>query len=217
MEHRDIVLDHRSFADHDGMGMIDHDAAADPGCGMDVRREDDRRPALQVIGEVAPPHVPQPMRHPIGLKCLISLEIEQRLYIAVARRITVIHGKDVDPGGLRDLGFGLERILEGLHDKLAADVGIAEPDCQALAQRPLEAVMVEHRPEHEASHARIIGDDRFRLLAYAMPDGVDGGDLRRSHRGGNSHEALLYAAKPDRNPPEKPVKCIKPATCGALP
>ncbi len=39
MQHRDIVAHHRRFTDHDGMGMVDHDALADP-CGrVDIDAE----------------------------------------------------------------------------------------------------------------------------------------------------------------------------------
>src|SRR5262245_16672204 len=131
------------------------------------------------------------MCHAIGLKCLKSFEIKQRLDIAVARRVAIVDRQHVGPRRLGDLRLRLERILESLHDELAADVGVAEPQRQALGKSPLEAVMIEHRPEHEAAQAWIIGYDRLRFLANAVPDRVDSGDLRRSDGGGNVHGTLL--------------------------
>ena len=52
MQHGNVVLHHRRFADDDVMGVIDHDALADPRARMDIDREDHRHAALQIEGEI---------------------------------------------------------------------------------------------------------------------------------------------------------------------
>jgi hypothetical protein len=64
--------------------------------GMDVGLEDRRGAALQVEREVAPPLVPQPVREPVRLDGVEALEIEHRHHEAVAGRIAVVIGLDID-------------------------------------------------------------------------------------------------------------------------
>src|ERR1044071_512123 len=46
LEHRHVVLDHRGLSDHQPCGVVEENAAADPGGRMDVALEHGRRPAL---------------------------------------------------------------------------------------------------------------------------------------------------------------------------
>ena len=52
VQDRDIVLDDRGLADHEAGGVIEEDAAADPGSRIDVALEHRRRAALQIEREV---------------------------------------------------------------------------------------------------------------------------------------------------------------------
>ena len=48
LQDRDVVVDHRGLADHEAGGVIEEDAAADRGGGIDVGLEHRRRAALQI-------------------------------------------------------------------------------------------------------------------------------------------------------------------------
>ena len=55
MQHGDVVAHDRRFADDDGMGVVDHDPAADAGGRVDVDAEDFRAAHLQEIGQILAP------------------------------------------------------------------------------------------------------------------------------------------------------------------
>ena len=60
------------LADDDGGGMIEEHALAEFGGRIDVHLEDDGGPALQIIGEIAPPALQQRMRQPVRV-CALSV------------------------------------------------------------------------------------------------------------------------------------------------
>ena len=64
---------------------------------MDVDAEDLRGPHLDEVGHVPAPLLPEPVADPVALERLEALEEQQRLQIAVARRIAVEDREDVGP------------------------------------------------------------------------------------------------------------------------
>ena len=113
------------------------------------------------------------MRHALRLDCLVALEIQKRVYVAVAGGVTVESGDDVGACRMPDLGLGLDRVREGVDDEVGADVGVAEALGQAVGERLLEAVMVEDQREDEAAECWLMPGNRFGLHADAAPDGID--------------------------------------------
>ena len=115
-----IVLDHRGFADHDIVAMIDHDALADFRRGVDVNARNHRRAALQVLRKVRAAHVQEPVRHAVGLQRLKALEIEQRVHIAVAGGIALEGGNNVSPRRKADFRLFVHGIFKSLHHQFGA-------------------------------------------------------------------------------------------------
>src|ERR1700738_1243020 len=68
VQDRDVVFDHGGLTAHESGGVIEEDAAADPGCGIDIGLEYRRRAALQVIGEILAALLIEPMRQAVGLQ-----------------------------------------------------------------------------------------------------------------------------------------------------
>jgi hypothetical protein len=97
MQHRDVVADHRGLADHDGMGMVDHDPLPDPCPGMDVDPEDLRGAHLEIVRHVLALVHPEPARDPMALQRLEALEEQDRLQVAVAGRVALVDRQDVGP------------------------------------------------------------------------------------------------------------------------
>ena len=58
VQDRDVVVDHRGLADHKAGRMIEENAAADFGGGVDVGLKHRRRAALQIISEILAASVP---------------------------------------------------------------------------------------------------------------------------------------------------------------
>src|SRR5204863_383465 len=54
VQHRDIVLDHRSLADYEAGSMINEDAAPNPRIRMNVALKHSRRTALQIQSKILP-------------------------------------------------------------------------------------------------------------------------------------------------------------------
>src|SRR5665811_441910 len=76
VQDRDVIFDHSGLADHEAGGMIEEDAAADPGCGIDVGLEDRRRAALQIISKILAAFLIEPVRQTVGLEGMEALEVE---------------------------------------------------------------------------------------------------------------------------------------------
>ena len=117
MQNRDIVLDHGGFTDHEAGGVVEENAAANPRGRMDIALEHRRRPALQVVGEIPTPFVPEPMGEAMRLDCVKALEVKDRLEKAVGRRIAVEGRNDVSAKGRADRSIVIERIRVGLADQ----------------------------------------------------------------------------------------------------
>src|SRR6267142_1758680 len=77
VQDRDVILDDRGLAAHEAGRMIEEDAAADSGGGIDVGLEYRRGTALQVGREIPAALVIEPMRQTMGLDGVKALEIEQ--------------------------------------------------------------------------------------------------------------------------------------------
>ena len=144
MQHGDIVPHHRGFADDNGMGMVDEDAAADTGGGMDVHGEDLTHPALQEERQVAAFMLPQPVGDTVGLESLVALVVEKGFGVAVAGRVAVTDGDQVLPGGVADGGFVRQRVQRDPLEILPRQDRAFELLGQQRCQRMFEIRMVEH-------------------------------------------------------------------------
>src|SRR4029450_7829894 len=89
VQDRAVIPDHRGLADHETGGVIEEDAAPDPGRGMDIALENRRRAALQIIGEVRAALLPEPVGEAMGLDRVKTFEIEHWLEKAVGRGMTI--------------------------------------------------------------------------------------------------------------------------------
>src|ERR1700674_4484080 len=118
MQHRNVVLDHRSLADHQARGMVEEDAAPDAGIGMNVALEDGGGAALQIEREIHAPFAPQPMRQPMRLDGMEALVIKHRLEQAVGGGVAIERGYDVGAKGRADRGLVFERIEIGPANQL---------------------------------------------------------------------------------------------------
>src|SRR6266852_6962074 len=62
VQDRDIVFDHSGLADHETGGVIEENATADSGCGIDVGLEHRRGAALQIIRKILAAFMIEPVR-----------------------------------------------------------------------------------------------------------------------------------------------------------
>ena len=153
VQHRDVVLDDRGFADHEAGRVIEENAAADLRRRMDVALEHRRRAALQVEREIAAALAPQPMRQPMGLDGVEALVVEHRLDQAIGRRIAVGGRHEVGAEGFADRGNVLERVGIGLPDQFARHRGMVEPIGQPMDDRRFERVVVQDGRIDEGARA----------------------------------------------------------------
>src|SRR5215470_14692959 len=92
VQDRDIVIDHGRLTADKTSSMIEEDAAADAGSGVDVGLEHRGRTALQVIGKILAAVLVEPVRETVGLQRVKTLEVKQRVDEAGGRGIAVIDG-----------------------------------------------------------------------------------------------------------------------------
>src|ERR1700730_7083060 len=91
VQDRDVVFDHGGLAAHEPGGVIEEDAAADPGCRVDIGLEYRRRPALQIISEILAALLIEPVRQTMRLQRMEALEVEQRIDEARGRGIAFVY------------------------------------------------------------------------------------------------------------------------------
>src|SRR5205814_4763404 len=90
MQDRDVIVDDRGLAADETGGVVEEDAAADLGGGIDVGLEHRRRAALQIGCKILAALVIEPMRQPMGLDGMKALEVEQGIDKARGRGVAVI-------------------------------------------------------------------------------------------------------------------------------
>lgn len=120
MEHRHIVANDSRLADNDGMRVVDHDATAHFGGGMNVHTEHFRDPHLNKISKIDPATAPKPVSDPICLDGLIALEEKNGLQEAMARRITIIDRNQIGTRSLSEIRIDGVRLVRYLTQYLLA-------------------------------------------------------------------------------------------------
>ena len=104
----------RRLADDDAGAVVEHDADADLGGGIDVDGKDARALALQVEREVAPALLQQLVGEAVRDEGVEALEVEQRLDVAAAGGIAIVDGGEIGAEGPAELGAIGEHLREGL-------------------------------------------------------------------------------------------------------
>ena len=175
MQHRHIVFHHSRLADHDAIGMVDEDALADHGGGMNIDGEKFRHAALQIERHRLASVVPQPMRHAIKLQRGIALEEEQRLRVSVAGRVALVIGDDVGPRRFADRRISRQRLVEKLAQLHAAHFRIADLLRQLIGERGLECLVMENGHMQEARERSFAQRHFLRLASQPIPHRVADG------------------------------------------
>ena len=173
VQYRDIVADLRGLADHKPGGMIEENAAADLGRGMDVALEHRRRAALQIQREIAPALVPQPVHQPVRLDGMKTLVVEHRLDHPVGRRIAVDSRHEVGAERLAERRNILERLGIGLPDQFARHRRMVEPLGQPVDHGRLQRVVMQNGRIDEGRELGLAPYGLFRLAADARPYRID--------------------------------------------
>src|SRR5580704_13934006 len=116
VQDRDIVFDNGGLTAYESCGVIEKDAAADLGCGIDIGLEDRRRPALQIIGKILAAFMIEPMRQTVGLQGMEALEVQQGIDEPCGRRIAVVHRHEVSAESVVEIGIVAQRLIISLTD-----------------------------------------------------------------------------------------------------
>lgn len=172
MEHRDIVAHDGRLADDDGMRMVDHDAAPDPGGWVDIDAEGFRHAHLHEIGQVLPSVRPEPVAHAIGLNRLIALEEEDRLQEAMAGGVALVDGDHVGPRHLPELRIRRIGLVRDLAQDLLAHLARSELQRKAVGERPFHGRMVQEARMNESAEKRLGKDGGMALFHDPLPDRV---------------------------------------------
>ena len=169
VQDRDVVLDHRGLADDEAGGVIEEDAAADLGGGIDVGLEHRRGAALQVIGKILAALVVEPVRQAMGLDRVEALEVEQRIDEARRRGIAVVDRHQSARNALPISGSSRSASSIGLADQVARQRRMVEPLGDAMHDRILKPLMMQHGRIDEGGKLRFAADDVFGLAAGLRP------------------------------------------------
>ena len=95
VEERDVVGDNRGLTGHESRGVVEQDAHAELGGGMDVDRQTLGGERLQVEGEVTTARAPERMGEPVdrdGVEALVPEERGERVFRG---RVAFERGADV--------------------------------------------------------------------------------------------------------------------------
>jgi hypothetical protein len=77
LQNGDVIAHHRGLADNQSGGVIQHNAIAHAGCGVNVYSKFAGHAVLEEQGERFPSLLPQPVGNSMGLQGVKSLEIEE--------------------------------------------------------------------------------------------------------------------------------------------
>ena len=133
VQHRHLVADHRRLADDDARAVVEEQARPQLRRWMDVDLEQFGDAALEMEGQGLAALGPEPVRHPPGLQCLESLEIEERLQQRLDRRIALGHGLQIGLGGGDNGRVGGEGVAADLAHAHRSQFAVAQlaPDLEA--------------------------------------------------------------------------------------
>ena len=173
MQHRDIVAHHRGFTDHDRMGVVDHDAAAHAGGGVDVDAKDLGHAHLHEIGHVAPPLAPQPVADAIGLQRLEALEEQDRLQEPVTGRVAVMHGNQIGARRRPQIGVGRMGGVGDFAQDLLAHLARGELQRKPVGERVFQRGMVQKAGMDQPAEQGFGPHRRLGLGTDPGPDRVD--------------------------------------------
>src|SRR6185437_1313819 len=155
VQHRAIVADHGSLADDDARGVVEHDALADHRRGVDVDLQEARGQALQIKREVLTSRLPKSMRNAVGLERMEALVIEQGLDQAAACRIALGNRHKVGSERLAERRLRVEHLMKHLMEQPRIESRMLQAPRQPMADRILEALVVEHRRIDETAERRL--------------------------------------------------------------
>ena len=97
LQDRHVVAHYRGLADHHPGAVIDQDALPQPRRGVQVEREHRGYPRLQRQSQQLLAEVPQRVLNAVRLEGVEHLEVEQRVDVALARGVALVHRLDVAP------------------------------------------------------------------------------------------------------------------------
>src|SRR5438445_9614749 len=132
VQDRDIIVDHGGLAAHKTGGMIEKDAAADLGGGIDVGLEHRRRAALQIEREILAALMVEPVRQTMGLDGMKTLEVEQGIDEARDRGIAIVDRDQIGAEGVAEIRVVAQRLVIGLADQIARQRRMVEAIGQTM-------------------------------------------------------------------------------------
>lgn len=173
LEYGDVVLDDGGRADHEAGRMVQEDAAADPGGGVDIRLEGLRGAALQVKGEILTPLAPEPMGQPVRLDRMEALEVEQGLEGTRHDGVAIQHGIDVGPEGVANGRIMLHGLMEDLLYDIGGNRSMAQARGDAVDHRRFEVRLVQNGAQQETAQGRLAFHGRFGFRPQPIPERID--------------------------------------------
>mmetsp|Transcript_21570 Transcript_21570/g.49031 ORF Transcript_21570/g.49031 Transcript_21570/m.49031 type:complete len:361 (+) Transcript_21570:327-1409(+) len=176
----DVVEDGAGVADdgglpHDDAGaVVQHEAAAQVGAGVDVDLEGLGGAALEVVREDLASVVPEVVGHPIGLEGVESLEIEKDVGETGAGGIPVPHRAHVQPQAPPKIGGGLQRLQHQAHHLRRHHPRPAELVRQMKRQRALQGLVRQDGGVHVGHQEGLPARLDAGLQPEGVPDAVEG-------------------------------------------
>ena len=167
-----VVLHHRRFADDDAGGMVEQDAAADRRRRMDVHAEADADLALEEQGQRVAPLPPQPVRHPVRLQGMETLEEKKRRGEVLAGRIAAVGGDDVAHRAVENVRVVRHGVVDDVADEHGRQHRIVELAGQPKGERGAEAGVVQDGGVEVAAEDRLFVRLGCGLLAHRAPHGL---------------------------------------------
>lgn len=172
MEEGDIVFDDGGFADDDAGGVVEENAGADAGGGVDIDGEDLGINALEVEGDLAASVVPEFMGDAVGGEGKEALVVENGGEEAIGGRVALVDGDNVAACLLSDIGVLGEDILEEILQARLGDGVVAQFAGDAVGQGGLEAGIVEDGGLDKFGEDRLVIGGLFGLIAEPLPNGI---------------------------------------------
>lgn len=175
MEEGDIVFDDGGFTDDDAGGVVEEDAGADAGGGVDIDGEDLGIDALEVEGDLAAPMVPEFVGDAVGGEGEEALVVENGGEEAIGGRVALVDGDNIAAGLLSDIGMLGKNVLEEILQTRLGDGVVAQFAGDPVGQGGFEAGIVEDGGLDELGEDGLVIGSLFGLITEPLPNGIGRG------------------------------------------
>ena len=172
MQQRDVVAEHGGFAHHHAGAVVNHNAVAEAGGGVDVDTKHFGGAVLQEIGQCAAALLPQPVVDAVRLDGVKAFVIQQRQRIRIASGIALVVGHNIGQRRFNNAVVTAQCVEVNLVQRARVHNRAGQFAGQMKRQHALKALVAQHGEVQKAGQRGLVGTGLLGFAADGVPEGV---------------------------------------------